>query len=343
MKLKLGFIGFGKSANRYHLPFIDQDKYELVGYYKPTDREFAMLYPKAGALKRFESIEELLESKVDLIVVTSPAKYHFEHAKMAIKAKKHVLIEKPACNTAKEYQMLVTLAKENGVKIQVYQNRRFDSDFVGFKNILQTKSLGKIMEIESNHTQYRTDNVNGTGSVYDGFVFGHAVHFIDQIVSVFGRPDQVISDVANQRNYYIGNNRKWREDDAVDDYYDFKLIYQNMRVRVRFSQLIFNHPPRFIINGTKGGYTSFGIDRQEEFLKQGIFPYDPEFKPKLDPADIVDGTKKYKIDIPETSYANFYNALFSYLVKGDKPVVSHQEVITVLDILNAAVLEKKNT
>lgn len=342
MKLKLGFIGFGKSANRYHLPFINQDKYEIIGYYKPTNRVFEMLYPNVGELERFDTIESLLASEIDLVVVTSPAKYHFEHAKLVIEAKKHVLIEKPACNTTREYQELVELAKTNGVKLQVYQNRRFDSDFVGFKNILTEGYLGKVMEIESNHTHFRDDNINSTGSIYDGFVFGHAVHFIDQIVSVFGKPDQVISDVANQRNYYLGLGDMYRENQAIDDYYDIKLIYQNMRVRVRFSQLIYNHPPRFIINGTKAGYMSYGIDRQEEFLKQNIYPEDVEFNPQLEPAMVIDHTGKFKVSLAKTSYMKYYDLLFDYLVNDANAVVEHEQVMIVLDILNAVVFEKNN-
>ncbi len=342
MKIKTGFIGFGKSANRYHLPFIDQEKFEIIGYFKPSNREFEMLYPQVSNLRRFTKIEDLLASEIDLVIVTSPAQYHFEHAKLALSAKKNVLIEKPACNTADEYRELMEIAKENQVKLQVYQNRRFDSDFIGFKKVLESNKLGKIMEIESNHTQYRDDNINSTGTRYDGFIFGHAVHFVDQIVSVFGKPDQVIADVANQRNYYLGNGDMYRENEAIDDYYDLKLIYKNLRVRVRFSQLIYNHPPRFIINGTKGGYMSYNIDRQEEFLKQKIYPYDDEFKPKLAPATIVKKDEKLEYDLEITSYKEYYDQLYNYILCGGNKVVEHEQIICVLDILNAVVFEKNN-
>ncbi len=335
MKIKTAFIGFGKSANRYHLPFIDQNQYQIKGYYKPTNNEFEMLYPHVSELTRYDSIEELLKDDVELVIVSSPAKYHFEHAKMAIEAKKHVVIEKPVCSDSEQYIELVRLAKINEVKVQVYQNRRFDSDFMALRKVLASERLGKIMEIESNHTQLRDDNVDIRGSKLDGYIFGHAVHFIDQIVSLIGKPDKVISDFGNQRNFYLGDGMKYGEEDVVEDYYDIKLLYGNTRVRIRYSPYIFINPPRFIVNGSKAGYSSYGIDRQEEFLKHGFYPSDQNFNPKLEPGILVDDAGFNEVNIPVTSYSIYYKRLYNYLKNDAKPVIEHSQVITTLDILNA--------
>ncbi len=340
MKLKIGFIGFGKSANRYHLPFINQEKYEVVGYYKPSQRQFEMPYPYVENLKQYASITELLAADIDLVIVSSPAKYHLDHAKAVVQAKKHVLIEKPVCNTGKQYQELIDLAAENKVKVQVYQNRRFDSDFVTFKKVLLEEKIGKPIEIESNHTQYRLDNINLSGTKYDGFAYGHAVHFVDQIVSVFGNPDQIISDIANQRNYYFGEGKKYQEAGTIDDYYDLKLIYDNMRVRIRFSQIIYKNPPRFIINGTKGCYESYEIDQAEAFLKRGIFPTDQEFNPQLPEAKIYYQASEEDVSPISSSYAEYYEKLYDYIVNDAEIVVPHQDVITTLAILEKMVSEK---
>ncbi len=337
MKLKIGFIGFGKSANRYHLPFINQDKFEIVGYYKRSNNQFEMPYPGVSNLKCFEELEQLLTSEVDLIVVTSPEKMHFEHAKKVIMAKKHVLIEKPVCYTVKEYQKLVSLAREYGVKMQVYQNRRFDSDFQTFQTVINQGLVGTAMEIESNHTQYRLDNINRQGTIYDGFTYGHAVHFIDQIVSIFGKPEQVISDIANQRNYYFGNNNKYQEKQAIDDYYDIKLIYDNLRVRIRFSQVIYKEPPRFIINGTTGCYKAYGIELAESYLKKGIFPGDTKYHFTLNPATIYTSDETQQIPIIQTSYSEYYEMLYDYLVGIGEAVISDEQVIITLGIMETIV------
>ncbi len=341
MKIKTAFIGFGKSANRYHLPFINQSIYQIKGFYKPTNREFAMLYPHVNDLIRYETIEELLQDDIELVIVTSPAKYHFEHAKMALQAKKHVIIEKPACSTSDEYIELVRIAKENEVKLQVYQNRRFDSDFMGLRKVLASERLGKIMEIESNHTQLRDDNIDIRGEKLDGYVFGHAVHFIDQIVSLIGKPDKVIGDIGNQRNFFLGDGKSFGEEDVIEDYYDIKLFYGNTRVRVRYSPYIYINPPRFIVNGTKAGYSSYGIDRQEEFLKHGFLPGEDNYYPKLEPGILVDAQGFNEVNIPITSYSIFYNRLYKFLREDGKPVVEHSQVVTTLDILNTIIKQNR--
>ncbi len=333
-KIKVGFIGFGKSANRYHLPFINQEKYKVIGYYKRTKSQFSMLYPKGENLIHFSTIEELLASEVDLIVITSPAPLHFEHAKLALSSQKHVLVEKPACNTVAEYQKLIELADKNQVKLQVYQNRRFDSDFVTFKTVLEKNLVGIPLEIESNHTDFRTDNLVNKGSKYDGFVYGHAVHFIDQIVSIFGKPDQVISDIANQRSKIFQDQLKVK---LPEDYYDIKLVYQNLRVRIRFSQLIYHHPPRFIINGSKGCYQSYGIEAAETFLKQGIFPGMVNYQPQLENGKLYYPELNKDVKVIPSSYEQYYEQLFAYLNDAGEMVVSHNDVINTLTIMETIV------
>ncbi len=337
MKIKTAFIGFGKSANRYHLPFIDQEKYEVVGYFKPSKREYEMLYPHVSDLKVFGSLDELLDSDVELVIVTSPAEYHFEHAKLVLEANKNVVIEKPACSTSEEYIELVELANKNNVQIQVYQNRRFDSDFMVFRKVLASGRLGNIMEIESNHTQLRGEIVDVRGGKMNGYVFGHAVHFIDQIVSIFGAPDAVNSDISNQRNYFLGDGKVLGEEDVVEDQYDIKLFYGNIRVRVRYSPYVYINPPRFIVNGTKAGYTSYGIDRQEEFLKHGFYPGEENYNPKLEDGILIDAEGLNEINIPVTTYSAYYTRLYKFLREGGNPVVEHAQVVTTLDILNAVI------
>lgn len=340
MKIKTAFIGFGKSANRYHLPFMDQNVYDIIGYYKPTDRVCEMAYPKLNDVKKYESIDELLASEAELVIITSPPKFHYEQAKMALKAKKHVVLEKPACSSSKEYSDLVVIAQENDVKLQVYQNRRFDSDFVALEKIIASNHLGKIMEIESNHTQLRKDKLDIRGEKLDGFVFSHAVHFIDQIVSLLGRPDKVSSDITNQRNFFLGDGKEYGQEDVVEDYYDIKLYYGNTRVRVRYSPYIYMTPPRFIVNGTKGGYSSYGIDRQEEFLKNGLYPGDEGYLPKLDPGILIDDKGFYEVNIAATTYAVYYNRLYKHIRNGEQAVIDHEHVMTTLDILNVIMTKK---
>lgn len=343
--MKLGFIGFGKSTNRYHMPFIDESgSFDVVSYYTRGTRTFEMLYPLKKELVAYTNLDEFLNSDIEVIVISTPAKTHFELAKKSILANKHVIVEKPFCESVSQARELYDLAKKHNVYITPYQNRRYDSDFLTIKNILDNYDLGRVMEIESNHTHYRVDGADSYGDIYDGSVYGHAVHFIDQIVSIFGEPDDVIADICNQKNYYIGKGYKYLENDAIDDYYDIKLIYGNMRIRVRFSQLIVKEPPRWIINATNATVEKYMIDQQERDLKNGIYLDNINFG--IDSEYGV--TKIYKksgeiceVETTYKHYTEFYRDAKNYFLTGENPPVKEQEAYIVLNILETIVNNRK--
>ncbi|MBD1573621.1 Gfo/Idh/MocA family oxidoreductase [Vibrio sp. S17_S38] len=344
--MKLGFIGFGKSTNRYHMPFIDAAKqFEVTGYYTRGTRQFDMPYPNNKPLiQRFDSIDDLLNSNVEIIVVATPASSHYQFAKQAILAGKHVIVEKPFCGTLEQAKELFQLAKQANVKITPYQNRRYDSDFLTIKTLLTREDLGQIMEIESNHTHYRTDGAVQTGNKYDGSVYGHAVHFLDQIVSLYGEPDEVIYDIANQKNYYIGKGQAYQmtanqTDGIPEDYYDIKLIYGNLRIRVRFSQLIIKEPPRWIVNATNATIEKYQIDQQERDLKQGIFLDHLDFG-KDTPQGICTvyfQDRQEKIEANYQHYTQFYKDFKASIENNTMPPVSEKEALIVMNIMEGIV------
>lgn len=332
--MKIAYVGFGKSTHRYHMPFVDKAKdFDVVGYYTTSGREFDMPYPPlANSIERFDDFNEMLATDVEVIAITTPATFHYQYAKEALLAGKHVLVEKPLCDTLEQAQELYALAKEQGVKLAPYQNRRFDSDFLTIKEILARDDIGKVMEIESNHTHYRPGGAANRGNMYDGSVFGHAVHFVDQIVSLFGEPDEIIYDICNQKNYYIGEGMSYGDKDIPEDYYDIKFIYGNMRVRIRHSQLIVNDPPRWIINATESTTEKYWIDQQETYLKKGLYLDHPDFG-----IDTPDGLCKIyfrdrTVQVPAkyVHYTEYYNQFAAWLQgKADAPVTENEALIVI--------------
>lgn len=364
--MKLGFIGFGKSTHRYHMPFIDTAKdaqgnkcFEVIGYYTRGSRQFEMPYPHLPQdLTRFESVDELLKSDAEIIVITTPSSTHFEFAQKAIEAGKHVIVEKPFCDTLNQAKTLFELAKANNVKIMPYQNRRMDSDFLMAKQILERTDIGEVMEIESNHTHYRTDGIDHQGTKYDGSVYGHAVHFLDQIVSLYGEPDALVYDLANQKNAYLGTGEamgftqeklsergdagNFEAQGFPEDHYDIKLIYGNLRVRVRFSQLTVKAPPRWIINSTLATFEKYDIDQQERDLKQGIFLDSPDFGKDLETGAgtlyFLDRTEQ----IPSIykHYTAFYQDIYQALQQDTQMPVTEEEALIVMNLMETIVTGK---
>lgn len=269
--MKVGFIGFGKSVHRYHMPFIDViDSIEVVGYWARGRSQFDMPYPRTEQLTRFETIEDLLESEVELIIVCTSA-LHYQFTKLALQSGKHVLCEKPLCDTLEQATELYQIADRANLMLCPYQNRRFDHDFVEVFSAIETNQVGQVAEIISNHTQNRFVSTNQQSNKYNGMVYGHAVHFVDQIISKYGQPENVIYDITNQRDWLFEGTGN------VDDYYHLQLVYKHLRVGINFTAIAAKEPPRFVVYGSHGTIEKYGIDNQEVYLKQGRYLDDADF------------------------------------------------------------------
>src|SRR5699024_4692694 len=127
--LNIAYIGNGKSTNRYNAPFVNKlEHIQIKTIYSPSGK--IRLYKLPG-VHYTDCIDDIWEDDhLDLVVVTTPSEYHYSSAKEALEKGKNVLVDKPFTETSQEAKELFTLAKEKGLFIQAYQNRRFDSDLL---------------------------------------------------------------------------------------------------------------------------------------------------------------------------------------------------------------------
>jgi predicted dehydrogenase len=208
---------------------------------------------------------------VDLIVVTTPSSDHYTFVRDAMIAGKHVVVEKPFTVTSYDANELVDLAKEKGRVLSVYHNRRWDGDFLTIQQIVKDGLLGKIVEAEFhwdryipivNTSRWRESNSPGSGILYD-----LGSHFIDQALVLFGKPDPIHAD-----------SRIQREGGLADDYIDVTMGYGNgLKVILKSSKLVRQNGPRYILHGTKGSFTKYGLDPQEGDLIKGLAPIGPQW------------------------------------------------------------------
>lgn len=273
----------------------------------------------------------LQDEEIELVTICTPHSTHFEFAKLCLEHNKHVLIEKPFSNTLEEAKELLDLANEKGLTIMPFQNRRFDSDFLALKEVMQEGYVGNVVELESHFDLFRKDSPDSDGNYYDGALFGLGVHLIDQVVSLYGRPDKVYYDVRSVRNK---NN--------PDDYYHVELFYDSFKVILKTNHLVAQAYPKFTLHGTNGSFIKYGIDKQEECLKAGMVPQDSGFG--VDPEDAYGtvtnpggGFNEKIIPTPLGDYGKIYDNLYEVIVNGENKLVSDEETRTVIEILENGV------
>ncbi|EEI7990974.1 oxidoreductase [Salmonella enterica subsp. enterica] len=332
MTLHCAFIGFGKSTTRYHLPYVlnRKDTWHVAHIFrrhaKPEEQA-----PQYSHIHFTSDLDEVLgDPQVKLVIVCTHADSHFEYAKRALEAGKNVLVEKPFTPTLAEAKVLFDLARSKGLTVTPYQNRRFDSCFLTAKKAIESGKLGKIVEIESHFDYYRPVAETKPGLPQDGAFYGLGVHTMDQIISLFGRPDHVAYDIRSLRNKA-----------NPDDTFEAQLFYSDLKAIVKTSHLVKIDYPKFIVHGTKGSFVKYGIDQQETSLKANIMPGEPGFATDesvgvLEYVNDEGVTVKEEVK-PETGdYGRVYDALYQTLTVGTPNYVKESEVLTNLEILERA-------
>ena len=331
-KMKIAYVGFGKSTNRYHIPFVKtRENFEITRIVTPhlgkRPQEQAEL-EKSGTLFSTDLQTILTDDSLDLVVVVTPARAHFDTVKQLLLAGKNVLCDKPLVETLEQAKELIKIANEKRLFFMPFQNRRFDSDFLTVKKVLDTGYLGDLVDITVNMDHFRPDDI-GSGSNFDGAWYGHGVHLVDQMHALFGKPEKIQYDI-----------RSVRDKNAPDDYFSVNLLYPNFRATVAATELAAAPHPKWIVYGTRGTFVKMDVDQQENDLKVGIMPGTDGFG--LDsPADFGqltyyngNGDRIVKTIPSQTGdYARVYDSVYDTIVNGAPKLVSDETILSVIEIL----------
>ncbi|MBI9038321.1 MAG: Gfo/Idh/MocA family oxidoreductase [Bacteroidales bacterium] len=332
--IKVGQVGFGMSGQLFHAPFIEANKnFNLKKVVERHNRNSENYYPYVEIVKSFDEL--LLDEEIQLIVITTPNIYHYEQTKKALLAEKHVVIEKPFTPTAKEAQELIDLSLKQKRHIFVFQNRRWDGDFMTIQKLLQTDLLGDLIEYEAHFDRYspklNTKPWKEADDPAGGNLYDLGTHLIDQAVCLFGLPDSVWADIRTQR-----------DGSKVDDAFEVILNYPELKVTLKAGMLVREEGPRYILNGTKGSFVKYGIDPQENDLDKGFSPdnegWGEDFPEKygfLNTA--IDGLIfQGNIKTIAGSYQKFYKNVYDVLMKNTEAAIKPEEARDVIRIIELA-------
>ncbi len=332
-KISCGLCSFGMSGRVFHGPLIEAHPgFKLSSVLERNSNIAAKQYPE---IKTIRTLMELLnDSETELIVVNVPDHLHGSFCKAALEAGKHVVIEKPFTLTVKEGQMLADLAAKLNLGLFVFQNRRWDSDFLTIQKVIESQQLGEVVEFEAHYDRFRPkppsntwkeDETFGTGLLYN-----LGAHMIDQALLLFGWPDSVFADI-----------QKFRKESKIIDYFSLTLYYGRLRVILKSSYLVKKQVAKYIIHGTKGSLIKSGGDPQEERLNMGWKADHPDIgiEKQCDWSEIYASDSIEQGQVIESTpgnYMRFYDAVFEELRHNNKIAVSAEEGLKVIKIIEAA-------
>lgn len=330
--LKVAIAGFGKGGQIYNAPVISSvagfkiAKIMTSGNTAEAKRDF----PNAEVVQNFTGITE--DPKIDVVVITTPNHLHKEFAEKALRADKHVIVEKPFTPTVEEADFLIALAREKNKIITVHHNRRWDSGFRTIQEIIKDNRLGKIVEFEIHFDRFRNyikegwkeeNNVPGSGLLYD-----LGSHLIDQALVLFGNPEEIFADL-----------RKQRENSEVVDSFELLLLYQDLKVTLKAGMLVKEKGPAYSLFGREGNFLKYGEDVQEEALKNGRKPgNDPEWgkEPKEIWGKINTTKEEALVESKRGDYSQLYHNLYKAILKKEEVAVKPEEARDVIKIIELA-------
>ncbi len=261
-QINVALSSYGMSGVVFHGPMLESHPGFKISKILERNRNVSSgKHPGAEIVRDFNAI--LNDQDIELVIVNTPDHLNFEVTRRVIEAGKHAVVEKPFTLKTEDADHLINLARKKGVLLTVYQNRRWDSNFLTVQEIIKQGKLGRLVDFESHFDRYRNyiqdswkNQSNGTGTLYN-----LGSHLVDQILHLFGMPERLFCD-----------SRMLRDEAKTDDSFDLFMHYPEFKCLVRSSYLVREPGPRFILHGTEGSYLKWGDDPQEEALKSGMIP-----------------------------------------------------------------------
>jgi len=334
--LKVALIGYGLAGAAFHAPLIAVASGLRLAAIVTSDegrRARARLeHPDAVLLARADEIWAR-SGDYDLVVVAAPNRAHVPLALAALDAGLPLVIDKPFAPTAEEARLVLERARKLGLMVTVFQNRRWDGDFLTLRELLEQEAFGQVHRFESRYERWRPEVRGGwrerpAAEEAGGRLFDLGSHLVDQALLLFGPVEDLYSEVERRR-----------PGAQVDDDVFLALRHTSgVHSHLWMSALAAQPGPRFRVLGERAAFVKHGMDVQEEALRAGRKPDEQNWGEE--PEDrwglLGAGDKLRKVRTRPGSYGAFYAGVSRSLRDGTPPPVDPEDAIRVLELLEAA-------
>ncbi|WP_026168300.1 oxidoreductase [Kordiimonas gwangyangensis] len=329
MTIRAGVIGYGLSAKVFHLPFLKAlDAFEVKAISTSRVEEAAADWPDARIYADPEAM--IADDGLDLIINTAPNHAHFPLSAAALRAGKHVVVEKPFVTRLEDGDALIKLAAENKRVLSIYHNRRWDGDFLTVQKLISEGKLGPVRYFETHFDRFRPvvrDTWRESDGEGSGILFDLGPHLVDQTLTLFGMPKALTAQVMMAR-----------AGARSDDMFRLTLHYDGMLAVLVSSPFCAAPNLRYKVEGEAGNYVKYGLDPQEARLREGIQPNGAIWAAE-DPADygqLYTAQGSEPVESVTGGYQGYYYALANSIASGGEPPVTASQALTVLRLLEIA-------
>lgn len=321
---RVGLLGYGIAGRVFHAPLISStegmDLVAIVTANPERQAQARAAHPNTAIV----TADELFAMDLDLIVVGTPNRTHVEYARRAVDKGVAVVVDKPFAPTSAQAQELVAAARAKGVPLTVFQNRRWDSDFLTVRKIVS--QLGDIRRFESRYERWVPeiwDNWREFGAPEEagGLLYDLGAHLVDQAVQLFGPVSNVYAELDLRRPGV-----------QVDDDVFVALTHDNgVRSHLWANAHAAHHGPRFRVLGSEGAFVISGMDEQEDALDAGRRPTDANWGYETRSGQLGILEKTIEVPVELGAYEHFYTEL-----QAGRIPVDPADSVYALEVIEAA-------
>ena len=324
--LRVGLLAYGAIGHEHNQAVAATEGLTLTAVCDTNPERIAAAQELAPAIAAFGDATLMLDSGlIDIVVISTPPNSHYSWAKEALQRGIHVVLEKPMALTAAECDELIALAAEKDLTLVVYQNRRFDRDFVTMRRLIESGAIGEPFAYESFVGGYSRpcDYWHSMSDVSGGAIFDWGSHYLDQIMNLFPQKVAHVSGVNHKRHWHHVTNA---------DHAEVRLTFDNGTTAIFVnSDLAAARRPKFYVLGTHGaiiGEWDIAAEPAVADLPAQIFVY-------------KDDGQRIQIELDDVTPYLFHQELAAYLLDGTPMQVSalgSRDVVALMEAAEASAL-----
>jgi predicted dehydrogenase len=327
--LKVALIGYGTGGAVFHAPLVAAaPDLELAAVVTSNPERQASVQSRYPGAEILEHPDQVWAGGYDLVVITTPNREHVPLARTALEAGIPVVIDKPVAPTAAEARSLA-----GGPLVVPFHNRRWDGDFRTVARLAHDGALGRVLRFESRFTRWRPQIKPGWKETADpaaagGVLYDLGAHLIDQAITLFGPVRRVYAEIDVRRDHA----------QAADDAFVALTHADGVHSHLWMSAISADLGPRFRVLGDEAAYTTYGLDPQEEQLRDGLTPAEPGYGMTPPESYGLLGTpgKARPHRTEPGQYQDFYPQVAAAIRGEGPPPVSLDDAVAGLEIIETA-------
>ncbi len=326
--LNVALVGYGFAGKVFHAPLIAGTP--GLALHTVVSGDAAKVHADHAEVRVHGRVDDAFtDDAVDLVVISAPNAMHAPLALAALAHGKHVVVDKPFTLTVKEAEEVLDAAAQTGRVASVFQNRRWDADFLTLRSLIDADTLGRVAEFHSHFDRFRPhvqDRWRERDEPGGGLWYDLGPHLIDQALQLFGLPQAITADID-----------QLRDGAQAPDYFHATLHYPHHRAILHASALVAGNGLRFAVHGTRGSYLKHGLDVQEDQLRAGVVPGAPGWGVDTRAGEIVherDGRLVTEVATARAGdYRQYYAGMRDAILHGTPPPVTAQQAIDVMRLI----------